>query len=301
VTRRFALDPVPPFRLDLTAWTLRRSPKNGIDQWDGRTYSRVLAIGSRAVRLDVRQDRDRLLVEARSTGRIAHMEREVTGALERLLGLSIDLRPFYRMAARDTRLRALVEPYRGFRPPRFASVFEGFLNGVSCQQLSLAAGLTILTRLSTRFGLADATEELRACPRPEDLAASRPSSLRKLGYSGAKARAMLTTARAITRQTLDLEAISALDDSAALQCLLDLPGVGRWTAEYVLLRGLGRLNVFPADDVGARNGLQRWLGVRRALDYDGVRELLAAWEPWGGLVYFHMLLRGLDRAGLLSG
>jgi DNA-3-methyladenine glycosylase II len=45
--------------------------------------------------------------------------------------------------------------------------------------------------------------------------------------------------------------------------------VGRWTAEYVLLRGLGRLAVFPGDDVGARNNLRRWLGQPVSLDYAG--------------------------------
>jgi DNA-3-methyladenine glycosylase II len=300
MTRSFTLRPAPPFRLDLTAWTLRRSAKNGIDRWDGSTYERVLAIGPHAVIVAVRQTHDRLLVVARTDSRVANLEREVAGALGRLLGLHVDLRPFYRMAAQDPRLRTLVAPYRGFRPPRFASVFEAFLNGVSCQQLSLAAGLTVLTRLSARFGVQTAGVDQRACPRPEDLSAARVASLRALGYSGAKVRAILETARAIVHGSLDLEGFSTLDDATALAHLLELRGVGRWTAEYVLLRGFGRLNVFPGDDVGARNGLHRWLGLRQALDYDRVQRLLAGWQPWGGLIYFHMLLSGLDRAGMLT-
>lgn len=299
MTRRFVLSPAPPFRLDLTAWTLRRSSNNGIDRWDGDTYSRVLAIGPHAVSVAVRQSGDRLDVIARAAHHVRALKAEVISALDRLLGLAIDLRPFYRTTGRDRRLNALVDPYRGFKPPRFASVFEAFLNGVSCQQLSLAAGLTVLTRLSDRFGLQAPERDRHACPRPEDLARRHPASLRRLGYSGAKARSMLGAARAIVRGDLDLEHLSALGDESALEHLLELPGVGRWTAEYMLLRGLGRLNVFPADDVGARNGLRRWLGLKGPLDYEGVQRLLADWRPWGGLIYFHMLLRGLDRAGLL--
>ena len=59
--------------------------------------------------------------------------------------------------------------------------------------------------------------------------------------------------------------------------LLDLRGIGRWTGEYVLLRGLGRINVFPGDDVGARNRLARWLGRRPA---DGLPGRIAA--PFDG-------------------
>ena len=297
VVHRFVLRPVPPFRLDLTAWTLRRSPRNDVDRWDGTTYSRVLAIGSHAVSVAVSQDHDQLDVVVRAARPVAALEQHVGAILDRLLGLSLDLRPFYRMAARDPKLLALVDPYRGVRPPRFATVFEGLLNGISCQQLSLAAGLTVFSRLTARVGLTAPDSARHACPRPEDLARRRPASLRAIGYSGAKARAMLSAARAIVRGDLDLEQLAGLDNRAALDRLLGLPGVGRWTAEYVLLRSLGRLSVFPADDVGARNGLRRWLGVKRPLDYDGVHRLLAPWHPWGGLIYFHMLLRGLDASG----
>jgi DNA-3-methyladenine glycosylase II len=54
--------------------------------------------------------------------------------------------------------------------------------------------------------------------------------------------------------------------------------------------------VFPGDDVGARNNLQRWLGILEPLDYEGVRLVLARWAPFQGLVYLHLLLRGLQLA-----
>jgi hypothetical protein len=76
--------------------------------------------------------------------------------------------------------------------------------------------------------------------------------------------------------------------------------VGRWTAEYVLLRGLGRTNIFPGDDVGARNNLQRWLHLAGPLDYAGVRRTLARWQRFGGLIYFHLLLDRLEEAGYLQ-
>ena len=84
------------------------------------------------------------------------------------------------------------------------------------------------------------------------------------------------------------------------QRLLELRGVGRWTAEYVLLRGLGRLQVFPGDDVGAQKRLTRWLGRSRPLDYAGVRRAVERWQPYSGLLYFHLLLDGLSQAGALE-
>jgi DNA-3-methyladenine glycosylase II len=76
--------------------------------------------------------------------------------------------------------------------------------------------------------------------------------------------------------------------------------VGRWTAEYALLRGLGRIHIFPGDDVGVRTRLQDWMKVARPLDYEGVQRLLNRWKPYGGLIYFHLLLKGLREAGHLA-
>ncbi len=90
-----------------------------------------------------------------------------------------------------------------------------------------------------------------------------------------------------------------MPDREAVERLEQLRGVGRWTAEYVLLRGLGRWHLFPGDDVGARNNLSRWLKLRKPLDYPRVKRVLARWEGYGGLIYFHLLLDRLTAAHLL--
>ena len=80
---------------------------------------------------------------------------------------------------------------------------------------------------------------------------------------------------------------------------MQLRGVGRWTAEYVLLRGLGRLDIFPGNNVGARKKLAQFLRKKKPLDYEGVRRAVAAWQPYAGLVYFHLLLARITMAGWL--
>jgi DNA-3-methyladenine glycosylase II len=90
------------------------------------------------------------------------------------------------------------------------------------------------------------------------------------------------------------------DNHAASLALQELGGVGRWSAEYALLRGLGRLEVFPGDDVGARNNLIRQLGLASPLDYDGVRRAVARWAPYAGLAYFHLLAERIEDAGWLN-
>jgi DNA-3-methyladenine glycosylase II len=134
-------------------------------------------------------------------------------------------------------------------------------------------------------------------PTPERLAEADPELLRELGFSGAKARAITTLAEQVAVGELDLEALRNEPDDRALAILLELTGVGRWSAEYTLLRGLSRYHVLPGDDVGARNNLRRRFGLSSSAGYEEVSELARVWWPYGGLVYFHLLLDALAAAG----
>ena len=303
----FVLRPIPPFRLDLTVWALRRRPRNLIDRWDGTTYRRVIVMEGRPTELAVRQTGSsaapRLIVTATPPPRTLLERRHARSVLDQLLGLRIDLTDWYHMAAGDARLRPLADTFRGMKPPRFPTMFEALVNAFACQQLSLEVGLELLNRLATitqrESSERTATPATRS-PAAHDVARLRPERYRAIGFSHQKVRALLDLARAIVRRELDLESIEGEDDAVVRQRLLELRGVGRWTSEYVLLRGLGRLHVFPGDDVGAQKRLARWLGRSRPLDYAGVRRAVERWQPYAGLVYFHLLLDGLSQAGALD-
>jgi DNA-3-methyladenine glycosylase II len=300
----FTLDPVPPFRLDLTAWILRRRPDNLVDRWDGRTYQRMLVLDGEPVEVSVTQlgppDGPRLKVYLHGKGANAAIEPRIRAALERLLGVQVDLRRFYLFAESRAGLKDLVGQFRGSKPPRFPTYFETLVNAIACQQLSLTVGIRLLNRLAQTYGPALQMEgsAFHAFPRPEDMADADVEELRNLGFSYQKGRYLTSLARSIVDRQLNLDQLKALEDSAAVEQLCRIKGVGRWTAEYFLLRGLGRTHIFPGDDVGARNHLQRWLALPERLDYGGVHQALAGWEEFGGLIYFHLLLKSLVDTGI---
>jgi DNA-3-methyladenine glycosylase II len=302
----FHLDPVPPFRLDLTAWLLRRRADNIIDRWDGKTYRRVLALENEAVEVAVVQvsPAEAALLEVEVTGaRLpAGTRQAVTLAMDRALGIGVNLSGFYNLAKTDQQLDKLVQPFRGVKPPRYPSLFETLANAITCQQITLSLGIRILNKMAETYGLPLAGQEgsFFAFPRPEDLALLPPEGLRPLGLSRAKSRSLVGLASAVVEHRFDLEALLGENDETAIRMLTGWPGIGRWTAEYFLLRGAGRLDSFPGDDVGGRNHLQRWLGLTDKLDYESVEETLAAWKPYAGLVYLHLILNGLAEEGRLA-
>lgn len=303
---RFFLEPRAPFRLDLTVWTLRRRADNQIDRWDGITYRRVLVVEDEPVEVAVTQvespDSPRLRVIVTGAQVTSKMKTLITAILNHMLGLQVDLSGFYRFAFRQAKLGPLARRFRGMRPPRFPSLFEALVNAIACQQLSLTVGILLLNRLAGVCGLASEENGVvtNAFPRPQDLIHGDPQALHLLGFSKQKVRALIESARAVYDGQLNLESLAEVADDVALLKLQQLRGVGRWTAEYTLLRGLGRWHIFPGDDVGARNNLTRWLGLSEDLDYASVHVVLGRWRKYGGLIYFHLLLDHLAEKGYVK-
>jgi DNA-3-methyladenine glycosylase II len=252
----FVIQPLPPFRLELTVWALRRRPENRIDLWDGQVYRRVTVLDGAPVLLSVIQS---------GPGEAAQLQVSLSGdtVTPSLQALQRDLTDFYKLSAADSRLGLLVQRFSGLKPPRFPTLFECLVNAIACQQVTQTLGIRMINRLAAHYGPSQSWEDQPAYDMPDAaaLAALEEEALRPLQFSRQKARAIIGLARLVAEDPQILESSTEMTDQAALEYLRQLHGVGRWTAEYALLRGLGRLHIFPADDVGARNGLQRWLDL----------------------------------------
>jgi DNA-3-methyladenine glycosylase II len=210
LTKRIFLDvqPVPPFRLDLTVWTLRRRPDNLFDRWDGTTYRRVLIADDKPFEIAVTQPGENLRVAVTGARLTSSLKNQVTAALERLLGIRIDLRKFYRLSKKDSWLKPLANQFQGMKPPRLLTPFEALINAIACQQLTLTMGIRLLNRLTEAYGLALKTE---AWNRPRFSASARFGEmpifedLRQMGFSYQKARYLTSISRLIVGGELDLD------------------------------------------------------------------------------------------------
>ncbi|MCA9048562.1 MAG: DNA-3-methyladenine glycosylase 2 family protein [Planctomycetaceae bacterium] len=154
------------------------------------------------------------------------------------------------------------------------SVYESLVRAVAHQQLHGRAAECILRRLCDAFPRTD-------FPSPKQLAAAEPDTLRSLGFSQSKVTAIQGIAVAVQKQTIpNRETAEQLSDEEIISQLITLKGVGRWTAEMLLIFTLGRLDVMPVDDFGVRSGLQSLYDLTAFPGKSAFRELTDAWQPY---------------------
>ncbi|MDR3503952.1 MAG: DNA-3-methyladenine glycosylase 2 family protein [Legionella sp.] len=300
----FTLHPIAPFRLDYTAIALRRRSKNLVDCWDGQYYTRVLNLENQLIKVNVEQVNHLTTSELRVSLDKAipqPLQEKITHLIEMLLGLKRDVADFYKMARQDTRLYSLVSQFMGLKPPRFPSLFEALMNAISCQQISLDAGLQIQNRLIQHIGMSVNynDQEFYAFPIAEDVSQCSLAELKKIGYSTHKSETIIRLVSTLKEDPDVFARLEGKPRDEVTQFLCQFKGIGRWTAEYALLRGLGRIEVFPADDVGAQNNLRNLLHLEEKLDYKQTEKITSSWHPYAGFVYFHLLLQKLLEKGAI--
>jgi DNA-3-methyladenine glycosylase II len=283
-----------PYRLDLTVTVLRRLSTNLVDVLtpDG-AYVRRLGDGPELAVVRVCQpDPDTLTVEIEGDRR---EHPRLLALVRRMLGVEVDLTRFYRSASQVEWLHPLVCRMRGVRPPRYPTVWEACVNAIVFQQISLHAASAIMGRLT--MGLSEPVEHggvrLYRFPGAREVLSAPDSLLRGAGLSAGKLATLRRVADALRAGTLDEAQLEELSSPDAAALLRGIKGIGPWTAVVILLRGLGRLDVFPANDTSVVRNLTL-VGGPAALD---VETLLDTLGPQRGMLYYHLLLGRLEARG----
>jgi AraC family transcriptional regulator of adaptative response / DNA-3-methyladenine glycosylase II len=179
-------------------------------------------------------------------------------------------------------LGALSKRSPGLRVPGAFDGFEVAIRAIVGQQVSVAAARTIVGRLAAAFGDAIDTPfaSLKAVfPTAERVADATPGSIARLGMPGARARSVITLARAVADGALVLAPNADIDST--LERLRALPGVGEWTAQYIAMRALAWPDAFPHTDLGVMKAL-------RESDPRRVLEAGEAWRPWRAYAVMHL-------------
>lgn len=180
---------------------------------------------------------------------------------------------------------SLADPY-DLKHRDTGSVFEVLTQSIASQQLSGVVAARILGRLEALHG--------GRLPTPGELQAARPEDLRGVGFSFAKIAALQDLAAHSLDGRLPADAaLAAMDDEAIIGHCVAVRGIGRWTAQMLLMFHFGRHDVMPADDYGVRNGFRLAYGLKGLPKPRALLAYAERWRPWRSAAAWY-LWRAVD-------
>jgi DNA-3-methyladenine glycosylase II len=283
---RLTVEPCRPYALGPTIATFARFPE-AVDHVEPNAYRRLILARGRPLLLSVEQlgPPSRAELRVRLEGRGAR-SREARAAardfVETALGAALDVRPFYRAFRADPVLGSAIRAFPGLRVAGRPTAWEAIVTAILSQQVNLRFAYSIREELARAFGRRArfAGRTYVAFPTPERLAEESESRLREFRLSRAKAGTVLRIARAFTRGEISDATLRGLSDQDVIARLVEIKGLGRWTADTTLMRGLARPDAFPAGDLGVVKHLaQGLLGHDAPRTESEMRAFAERWRP----------------------
>ena len=272
-----------------------------------------------------------LSLELAGQGLTGQHHQQAAAQVAWMLGAGLPLTPFYERAAADPPLAGLVREFHGLHPPRTPTLFEALTLAVLGQQIAAGVARTLRRRLIETYGISAefGGETYYAFPRPETLAAAPPEELRQLKLSGRKAEYIQNIAAAARNTPGDtgaavgatesdgdetwrdgaglggdaarlgvaaqdgLESLAQLPDAELTARLTALRGIGHWTAQWALVRGLARPDALPVGDLALRRAVSRLYRHNAETTDAQVAETAERWRPYRtyATVYLFAALR----------
>jgi 3-methyladenine DNA glycosylase/8-oxoguanine DNA glycosylase len=271
-----------PFRLSYARDYFRRFPAACVERTDAVSYVRALDAAS-AMRVEAAGSTTAPALRIR----VWRVDGRAPTAAEVAVAVATARRAFAAddplpPAPGDAVLAGLASRWPGLRPARFPDPFECLCWAILGQQITVAFAARLKRTLLERYGHRG-PDGLPLFPAPADLAAADPEELRAAQFSRQKIRYLL----AVAQDPPDWAAIARLPAEEAIAALTALPGIGRWTAEYVLMRSLGFREVIPAADAGLKRAVGIAYGLGRRATEAEVRERAAGWPGFAAYAAFH--------------
>jgi DNA-3-methyladenine glycosylase II len=289
--------PLQPFDFELSA-TIFAGGDPQIRTYEHGTFWQVFRVQSNLTLVTINSRgtvaEPELTVELRAHEELSSADtKRLEEAVSTLFNLQVDLNPFYNEVKPDPVLSRLTTKLRGLKSPATPTVFEALVDSIIEQQIALNVAHRLEQNVIKTFG---DTLELNgkvyyAFPTPNAIAAAPVEQLRACGLSMRKAEYIRGVATSLVKGELDLEHFKAYENpNEIITEMMKLRGIGRWTAELTMLRGMQQLDALPADDLGLRRHIAHFYCHDRPISGTEARRIAERWGRWKGLAAFYVLM-----------
>jgi AraC family transcriptional regulator, regulatory protein of adaptative response / DNA-3-methyladenine glycosylase II len=282
----FRLSFRPPYHWQGMLEFLAARATPGVELVESGSYWRTISLNGREGYFEVSLDESRDALLVRIEFGDPHSLFLIVERIRAMFDLNADWADIVPVLNSDPVLASMVKADSGLRLPGSWNGFELAIRAILGQQITVKGATSLAGRIASSFGkrFSGPNGLTHLFPAPEILASAR---LVDVGLTGARAETIRALARAVCAGKINFEGV--IDSDAFLERLCEIPGIGKWTAQYVAMRALGEPDAFPSSD----------LGLLRALSLDSCRELeqrAEAWRPWRAYAAMY-LWRILSQSG----
>jgi len=192
--------------------------------------------------------------------------------------------------SKDLIMQKLIQEHDQPKHSLSQNLFYDLIDSITSQQLSVKAAATIFKRFLDLFP--------DSKPLPELILLKSDDELRSVGLSFQKIKYIKGISEAVQSNQINLNNLYELDDQSVIVELTKLKGVGKWTAEMILIFSLSRPDVFSIGDLGLRNAVAKLYGINRD-NLEEIEKLSQNWKPYRSLAS-HYLWRSLNNKPIVS-
>jgi len=299
-TEKITVAALPPYRFDLSSKIFANGDRQ-IHNYENGLFWQVIRVNGKLILATVEAagtvDKPEVSAELKSDSAItAEDKKKAEDAVNALFSLDLDLNPFYETVKNDQVMAAITRKLWGLKTPTTPTVFEALVDAIVEQQISMKVAKSIEHKIVKNFGdVLDLEGDVYyAYPTPQRLSSVSAEELRQCGLSFRKCEYIKGAATLITEGKLDLEKFRNYERSEQIIKELDeIRGIGVWTAEFTMLRGMQRLEALPADDLGLRRDISRYYRDGKVISSAEARRIAEGWGSWKGLAAYYLVVASM--------
>jgi len=292
----FIIHPEYPYDFELS---IKIFLSNGSTRkYENNKYKRLINVNEIPILIELESigtvDHPELKLILKSNSEISKLNGNL--ALEtviKMFNLNFDLKSFYDDVKNEKILSKLVYNLYGLKSPATASVFEALVDAIVEQQISLRVAHSIEQKIIKKYGgtLNIDGHTYYAYPTPKQLNNAPFDELRACGLTLRKTEYIKSISKDIKEGKLDLEKYRQYyDGQKIMNELCKIRGIGRWTAEFVMIRGLNRQESLPADDIGIRRVISHYYCDDKRISSNEARKIAEKWGKWKGLAAYYLII-----------
>ena len=280
--------PIPQnFSFQECLWFLDRNYDDCLHEISPNSVRKALLINTKPTLIEVTENANYLIINVLIGN---NSENELINFVKDWFDYDRDLKPFYRLLSKDSDLKYMTTEYDGLRLMGIPELFEALCWSIIGQQINLTFAYKLKRRFTEAYGtkLTYENTDYFLFPTPEIVANIKVEDLLPLQFSNRKAEYLIEIAKQFVSGNISKEILLNQTTEEAIHTLVQIRGIGEWTANYALMKSLKRLECITYGDVGLYNALHKVKAFPKRPNRTELDSFFINFKSWEAYTVFYL-------------